>query len=297
MVVEGEEGASLHIQGIELRRASRRHRAIPTAIVDKSALFRAGVMHVLAGTRFRVMPGCSSLKDIEKYALSNPVSLILVDLNKNAQEVLLELRFLKAQYEYLRVVIFTDQFDLEELLTALASGVDCYLLKNEISPDVLLKTLDLVLLGETIVPRGFTQLLRNQVRLQQEAFSPGNYLETRLEHPSPEFPVEAPRAGDIARLSNREQMILLHLMQGASNKHIARELKISEATVKTHVKALLHKISVRNRTQAAVWATNRLGPSRLDDAKSSKPNAGLPGPLAQFGGLGLDLADEPVVAR
>jgi hypothetical protein len=92
-------------------------------------------------------------------------------------------------------------------------------------------------------------------------------------------------------------MILLHLTQGASNKHIARELKISEATVKTHVKALLHKISVRNRTQAAVWATNRLGPSRLDDAKSAKPNGGLLGPLAQLGGLGLDLADEPAVAR
>jgi two-component system nitrate/nitrite response regulator NarL len=204
---------------------------------------------------------------------------------------------LKVKHEYLCVVIFSDQFDLEELLIALASGVDCYLLKDEISPDILLKSLDLVLLGETIVPRGFTQLLRNQVRLQQEALSPGNYLETRLEHPPPECSVEAPRAGDIARLSNREQMILLHLTQGASNKHIARELKISEATVKTHVKALLHKISVRNRTQAAVWATNRLGPSCLDDAKSSKPGAGQPGSLAQFGGLGVDLADEPAVAR
>jgi two-component system nitrate/nitrite response regulator NarL len=243
------------------------------------------------------MLGSSSLKDIEKFALSNSERLVLVDLNKDARGILSELQIYKVKYEHLRVVIFSDQFDFEELLIALASGVDCYLLKNEISPDALLKSLDLVLLGETIIPRGFTQLLRNQVCLQQEAVSPGNYLERRLAYPPPEFPIEAPRASDIAQLSNKEQIILLHLTRGASNKHIARELKISEATVKTHVKALLHKINVRNRTQAAVWATNRLGPSHLDDAKSSKPSAGLLGPLAQFGGPRRDLADEPAVAR
>jgi two-component system, NarL family, nitrate/nitrite response regulator NarL len=254
-------------------------------------------MYILAGTRFRVIPGCSSLKDIEKSALSHRVCLVLVGLNKDSQAVLSDLSFLKAQFEYLRVVIFSERFDLEELLTAVASGVDCYLVKNEINPDALLKSLDLVLLGETIVPLGFTQLLRSQLHLQREASSPGNYLETRLEYPRAQCPVEALRTGDIVRLSNKEQVILLHLTQGASNKHIARELKIAEATVKTHVKALLHKISVRNRTQAAVWATNHLGPSRLDDAKSLKPSAGLRGLLDQLAGPGLDLADEPAAAH
>jgi two-component system, NarL family, nitrate/nitrite response regulator NarL len=242
------------------------------------------------------MPGCSSLKDIEKSALNHHVCLALVDLNKDSRAVLSELSFLKVQCKYLRIVILSDRFDLEELLTALASGVDCYLLKNEITPDALLKSLDLVLLGETIVPQGFTQLLRSQVRLQREVISPSNYLETHLEYPRAQSSAEAPRSGDTVRLSNKERVILLHLAQGASNKHIARELKISEATVKTHVKALLHKISVRNRTQAAVWATNHLAPSRLDDAKSLKPCADLLGPLAQLGGLGLDLADGPAAA-
>ena len=243
------------------------------------------------------MLGCSSLKDIGKRALGHHLCLALVGLNKDARAVLSDLSFLKVQYEYLRVVIFSDRFDLEELLTAVASGVDCYLLKNEISPDALLKSLDLVLLGETIVPQGFTQLLRSQLRLQQEVPSPGSYPETRLEYPRTQSPVEALRTADIMRLSNREEMILLRLTEGDSNKHIARELKITEATVKTHVKALLHKIGVRNRTQAAVWATNHLGPSRLDDAKSLKPSASLLGLLAPLGELGLDLADEAVVAR
>ena len=70
--------------------------------------------------------------------------------------------------------------------------------------------------------------------------------------------------------------------------------------MKTHVKALLHKIGVRNRTQAAVWAINRLGPSRLAEAKSLKQATGLPMLLARLhgaGGIGPDVADEPAVPR
>jgi two-component system nitrate/nitrite response regulator NarL len=62
------------------------------------------------------------------------------------------------------------------------------------------------------------------------------------------------------RLSDREHVILMHLTEGASNKHIARELNIAEATVKVHVKSLLRKIRVNNRTQAAMWAINHVGP-------------------------------------
>jgi two-component system nitrate/nitrite response regulator NarL len=63
-------------------------------------------------------------------------------------------------------------------------------------------------------------------------------------------------AGDPSLLSSREYAILRHLTQGASNKHIARQLEIAEATVKVHVKSLLRKIRVSNRTQAAMWAVS-----------------------------------------
>ncbi|TIM09523.1 MAG: response regulator transcription factor [Mesorhizobium sp.] len=61
---------------------------------------------------------------------------------------------------------------------------------------------------------------------------------------------------DLEILSNRENCILRRLIEGESNKAIAREINIAEATVKVHVKAILRKIRVRNRTQAAVWAMN-----------------------------------------
>ena len=61
------------------------------------------------------------------------------------------------------------------------------------------------------------------------------------------------------KLSHREMGILRCLMQGEPNKIIARQFDITEATVKVHIKAILRKICVRNRTQAAVWAHNHSG--------------------------------------
>ena len=58
------------------------------------------------------------------------------------------------------------------------------------------------------------------------------------------------------RLSARQRLILRYLIEGDPNKTIARKINITEATVKVHVKAILRKIRVQNRTQAAIWAMN-----------------------------------------
>ena len=58
------------------------------------------------------------------------------------------------------------------------------------------------------------------------------------------------------QLSAREKSILRSLIEGASNKSIARKFDLAEATVKVHVKAILRKIQVQNRTQAAIWGMN-----------------------------------------
>jgi DNA-binding NarL/FixJ family response regulator len=64
-------------------------------------------------------------------------------------------------------------------------------------------------------------------------------------------------------LSSRERLIIAHLMEGHSNKVIARDLRIAEATVKAHVKNILNKIRATNRTQAAMWARTNVGKSWL----------------------------------
>ena len=57
----------------------------------------------------------------------------------------------------------------------------------------------------------------------------------------------------------RELVILRTLTEGASNKIIARKLVITESTVKVHMKAILRKLRLQNRTQAAIWARTHLG--------------------------------------
>ncbi len=65
-------------------------------------------------------------------------------------------------------------------------------------------------------------------------------------------------------LTGREFAILQCIVRGDSNKHIARHLDIAEATVKVHVKGILRKFSVRNRTQAAIWAMSHLSSEKQE---------------------------------
>lgn len=64
----------------------------------------------------------------------------------------------------------------------------------------------------------------------------------------------APGGRRVRGLSEREEQVLRALVRGHSNKMIAREYTVTEATVKVHLKAILRKIGVANRTQAAIWA-------------------------------------------
>jgi len=76
------------------------------------------------------------------------------------------------------------------------------------------------------------------------------------------------RASESIPLSRRESQILQCLVDGLPNKTIARNLDMAEATVKVHLKSILRKLNVQNRTQAAIWGMNN--PSQLrDDAGST----------------------------
>jgi DNA-binding CsgD family transcriptional regulator len=85
------------------------------------------------------------------------------------------------------------------------------------------------------------------------------------------------------QLSTREKLILRCLIEGDSNKCIARKINIAEATVKVHVKAILRKIRVHNRTQAAIWGMNNEALTRPanDSSPPSTSNVGkqLPKPV------------------
>jgi two-component system nitrate/nitrite response regulator NarL len=115
-----------------------------------------------------------------------------------------------------------------------------------VASDAFIKALELVMLGETILP---SELL--------------SYVAYPIEDPRDVRRVEAPPdnalrsdPSELPRLSSREEYILRSIVEGHPNKIIARKMGIAEGTVKVHVKAILRKVRVQNRTQAAIWAMN-----------------------------------------
>jgi two-component system nitrate/nitrite response regulator NarL len=156
----------------------------------------------------------------------------------------------------------SDRCNPEEALALLRAGSDAYLVKT-ISCDALIQALDLVMLGVTIMPSRVGRILCEARDTDTAA--------------ARSIPVDHVPQG----LTDREAAILQCLPRGESNKVIARRYDITEATVKVHIKAILRKICVRNRTQAAIWAHYHLsdpppsqhanGSGRLRDTNGSGP--------------------------
>lgn len=250
----------------KMRRADDHQRPVPTIIIDKSALFRAGLVHTLTGTRFRVVADCPSLGELPPKALTQRQTLLLLGLDKETDAVLAQVPLLAERHRGLQVIVLSERFSPEEALSAITSAGSSYLIKDEISPEVLLKSLELASLGSVVVSRGFADgIVNSRAAVADEAVAPKEAVAESEGLWSLEPPQRA------AALSSRERVILSRLMRGASNKHIARDLGIAEATVKVHVKSLLRKVRVRNRTQAAMWGINNFGPA-LTDQIDEQPN-------------------------
>ena len=126
-----------------------------------------------------------------------------------------------------RIVILSVDLTEADLMSAVDMSVKGYLLKTS-SGDALNQALKLVLAGESVFP---SDALIKGMSNRQEAQEVG--------------------------LTPREEEILRYIAKGLSNKCIARELDVTEGTVKVHIKAILKKLDMGNRTQAAIYAYER----------------------------------------
>jgi two-component system nitrate/nitrite response regulator NarL len=171
------------------------------------------------------------------------------------------------------VVLATSQTP-EDIVAALRAGA-CGFLSQDLPGETLLRSLELIAHGEMIVHPQFAwnpAATRDAVTLG-ESDSAGTLVTTNGKPQlTQRFQARSPLAaaaeaanenqtGDVPSLSRREMLILRMLMQGASNKVIARNLVITESTVKVHMKAILRKLRLQNRTQAAIWARNHVNES------------------------------------
>jgi two-component system nitrate/nitrite response regulator NarL len=203
-------------------------------IIDDHPLFRKGVSQLIAMVPHLQLVGeaSSGEQGVAKARELDP-DLILLDLHMQGMNGIDTLKAIRDAGLDCRVVILTVSDHADDLVAAIRSGADGYLLKD-MEPEDLLAAIDQTLNGSTVIGERLNGLLARAIR--EEA-------------------TENQR--DSATLTKREQEILHGLAQGLSNKLIARNLDITEATVKVHVKNLLRKLGFRSRLEAAVWAVGR----------------------------------------
>jgi two-component system, NarL family, nitrate/nitrite response regulator NarL len=199
-------------------------------LIDGHPLLRSGLRSQLEGKGFLVAAEAATVDEITHNGTNGPApNIILLDFLQGTDAV----SALKSAQPQARTVVFAESAELAHLADMFSAGADGYLLKS-ITASALIESLRLVALGEKVFPSMLTDFL-GAMRASQSSTS------------------ERVRVGDVA-LSQRELDIIRHLADGNSNKAIAKELSITEATVKVHLKTVLRKLGATNRTQVAIWA-------------------------------------------
>jgi NarL family two-component system response regulator LiaR len=165
--------------------------------------------------------------------------VILMDLvmpKLDGVEALRQIRALNLNAQVLVLTSFTED---DKVFPAIATGAAGYLLKD-VSPDDLLRAIQAAHRGEVQLHPDITKKLMNQVAARATQPSP------------PHHQIEAMDRS--AELTERELEVLRLIANGLNNREIARQLAISEKTVKTHVSNILSKLNLADRTQAAIYA-------------------------------------------
>jgi DNA-binding NarL/FixJ family response regulator len=237
------------------RDENRTPRKISVLIVDDHPLFREGLQQALGLEDDIVVVG--QIEDGEKAlraARDLQPDVVLLDISLPSMNGLQVARQLKAERNSVAVVLLTGYHDAGQVLHAMRAGASAYCAKG-VMPDELVKIIRDVAKGLFIVgeERMDERKLENWIQTNIQAMS-GPYIVDAEEHFIP--------------LSPREMEILEFVTHGLSNKEIAIKLQISQQTVKNHMTAILKKLNVEDRTQAAVTAL-RLGWVRMHDADTS----------------------------
>lgn len=204
-------------------------------VVDDHTLIREALRNVLAelepGTR--VVEAADGEAALAAAARERNFDLVLLDLNLPDMEGLFALGALRRDHPATAVVVLSGVRDADTVNAAIDLGAAGFISKS--TPHaVMLGALRLVCAGGTYLP--------------------ADILAAPRAGPRPASPVD---------LSERESQVLSLMLEGKSNKRIARELGVAEATVKNHVSAVLRALKAGNRTQAVIAAGRinwRLGP-------------------------------------
>jgi len=237
----------------------RWRQSFSTILVGKSILLREGLARILHSADFRIQASVSCADDFPAGNLPEHQLFIIVHTGDDFAAAIEQIQFLREQHPGGRIAVVADHYRLDELVSALRAGANGYFV-DAMTCDAFIKSMELLMMGETIFPPALSFVL------DSEDDDPGEevgYLgEAAPGDETDQVTLVATDDAFAPQLSSREKSILRCLIEGDTNKGIARKVDIAEATVKVHVKAILRKIRVHNRTQAAIWGVSHGSPIR-----------------------------------
>ncbi len=253
-----------------------------TVIIEPHLLVREALESLIKNYRYRVVCSVGSAADIDNSTSIDDPRLVILGAD-STDDAIAEAVSIRKRWPASKIVLLFEHASIADFQKLLTSEVDgCVPLFA--SPETLIRTLDLVTIEDARVvvtanasspavrPSPTGKARQQQAKTEGTLSSNGDRDTRPINVVSmPGKPIvngcsEAPSNGhegdthwtaslpDGPRLSKREAQILDGLVQGHANKVIARTCDITEATVKVHMKSILRKIQVANRTQAAVWA-------------------------------------------
>ena len=203
-------------------------------LIDDHALFRIGLRELLERRGLEVVDAVGDCEVGIALVEEKQPDVVLLDMRMPQMSGLDVLRELRDRGQTMPIVILTTSRVENDVIASLQCGAQGYLLKD-MEPDDLIRSLNDIVAGQTVVASELTMVLAKAVRGDQ--------------------PEKKESAMD--QLTPREREILCLLAEGQSNKVIARNLGISDGTVKLHVKAILRKLEVHSRVEAAVIAVEQ----------------------------------------
>jgi DNA-binding NarL/FixJ family response regulator len=210
-------------------------------VADDHSLFRDGIISLLEAAGFEIVGQAGDGQAAVEAAMRFLPDLVLLDIAMPKMSGLEALRLIKAKLPETRVVMLTVSDDEADLFEAIESGALGYLLKD-LTADEFLEMLDGLQRDEAAMTRRMTTRLMKRF--------------AALSHQ---------QAEQVEGLTQREVELLRLVARGMSNKAIAQTLSISENTVKYHMRNILQKLGVQNRTEAVTYA---IGAGLLDPDSS-----------------------------
>jgi DNA-binding NarL/FixJ family response regulator len=203
-------------------------------LVDDDELMRAGLRAILSSDQsIQVVGEASSGRAAIAAVRSHAPDLVLMDVRMPDLDGIAATREALAASPDLKVVILTTFEEDEYIFGALNAGASGFLLKRT-RPEELLTAIHTVAAGDSLLSPSVTRIV----------------IDRMTQMPTPD---QGPRER-LAELTAREREVLELVARGLSNSEIAETLVIEESTVKTHVKRILMKLSIRDRIQAVIFA-------------------------------------------